>query len=63
MRYPSIDTLLQTVKSKYNLCLIVAERGRQLEAHAPILIEKPRSKKPIGIALEEILEGKLKIEG
>lgn len=59
MRYPSIDTLLTIVDSKYNLCLIAAKRAKRLEEQTPILIEKPRSKKPVGIALEEILESKL----
>lgn len=59
MRYPSIDKLLELVDSKYSLVLISAERAKNIEQHSPLLIEKPRSKKPIGISLEEIYAGKL----
>lgn len=60
MRYPSIDNLLEIVDSKYELALIAAKRARQIYSKEPLLIEKPFSQKPIGIALEEIIAGKLK---
>lgn len=59
MRYPSIDKLLEIVDSKYKLALLAAKRAKQIEAKAPLLIDKPFSKKPVGIALEEIVEGNL----
>lgn len=62
MRYPSIDSLLDIVSSKYNLVLIVAKRAKHIEQNHPLLVENPRSKKPVGIALEEIYAGKLKLK-
>lgn len=59
MRYPSIDKLLEIVDSKYRLALVASKRAQQIEAKEPLYIEKPFSKKPVGIALEEIAEGKL----
>lgn len=60
MRYPSIDKLLEIVDSKYKLVLVAAQRAKQIDAKEPLLIEKPFSYKPIGIALEEIIAEKLK---
>lgn len=61
MRYPSIDKLVEKTKSKYRLVIGSAVRARQLKSENEILIEKPHNKKEIGIALEEIFEGKIKI--
>lgn len=59
MRYPSIDSLLEVVKSKYELVLIAAKRGREIEAGDLPLIPEPKCKKAVGIALEEIVAGML----
>jgi DNA-directed RNA polymerase subunit omega len=59
MRYPSIDTLVSIVHSKYRLVVGTARRARDLAKGSQVLIEKPHSRKPIGIALEEIYEGKI----
>lgn len=61
MRYPAIDQLVSRTNSKYKLVIGAAVRARQIEKGDPILIEKPRSKKAIGIALEEINEHKIEI--
>jgi DNA-directed RNA polymerase subunit omega len=59
MRNPSIDKLLDIVDSKYKLVLLAAKRAKNIEQESPILITKPRSKKPVGISLEEIMADKL----
>ncbi|MBP1930718.1 DNA-directed RNA polymerase subunit omega [Ammoniphilus resinae] len=63
MIYPSIDTLVKKVESKYILVSLAAKRARQLrEDEESSKIVKPISKKPVGRALEEIAEGKLQFE-
>ncbi|HEY8365462.1 MAG TPA: DNA-directed RNA polymerase subunit omega [Haloplasmataceae bacterium] len=59
MRYPYIDKLLEVVDSKYKLALIASKRAKQIEQGSPIQVEKPQNIKPLGIALEEIVENKL----
>ncbi|MDD4212237.1 MAG: DNA-directed RNA polymerase subunit omega [Bacilli bacterium] len=61
MRYPAIDQLVSKTSSKYKLVIGAAIRARQITAGDPILIDKPNSAKPIGIALEEIYENKIEI--
>lgn len=62
MRYPSIDELLEIAESKYHLVLIVSKRAKTLEQGAKVLVEKPRNIKPVGIALEELVDDKLIIK-
>ncbi|MDD3171666.1 MAG: DNA-directed RNA polymerase subunit omega [Bacilli bacterium] len=59
MRYPSIDQLIEVTKSKYKLVVGAAKRAREIEHGASILITNPHNKRSIGIALEEIIEGKV----
>ena len=57
MRYPSIDELLGKIDSKYRLAYAAAKRAKIMEAedgYTPL--DDPLCEKPIGIALEEILE-------
>lgn len=64
MLYPSIDSLLSKLDSKYTLVTVSAKRAREIrenEKRGP-LVEEPASYKPVGIALEEIIEDKLKYE-
>lgn len=66
MRYPSIDQLVEKTHSKYQLVVGAAKRARELtrnEDPDTPLVEHPHSKKAIGIALEEIVENKIKIVG
>ncbi len=63
MRYPSIDKLTEITHSKYRLIVAAAKRANDLlykEGVEP-LIENPRSVKKIGIALEEVVQGKIEI--
>ncbi len=65
MRYPSIDKLTTITHSKYKLIVAAAKRAKDIkfdkENFQP-LVEHPRSKKEIGIALEEVVEGKIRVE-
>jgi len=61
MRYPAIDQLVDKADSKYKLVMATAVRAKQLDAGAKPLIEHPKNKKSIGIALEEIENDKIKI--
>ncbi|MCU0104534.1 DNA-directed RNA polymerase subunit omega [Acholeplasma vituli] len=63
MRYPSIDALLEKVDSKYKLAYISAKRAKSIqESNDHSSIDKPLCKKPVGIALEEILQDKIQVE-
>ncbi|SEN16255.1 DNA-directed RNA polymerase subunit omega [Lihuaxuella thermophila] len=53
MLYPSIDLLVKKADSKYSLVVMAAKRARQLlDGEEPQL--QPKSKKFVGVALEEI---------
>lgn len=54
MLYPSIDTLMNKVDSKYKLVTVAAKRARNLQDKHSLLISKPVSHKYVGKALEEI---------
>ena len=59
MIFPSIDKILNTVDSKYNLVHIVATRSKQMQAtsHYQMSESEYQSKKEIGRALEELDKG------
>jgi DNA-directed RNA polymerase subunit omega len=59
MLEPSIDALQEKINSKYTLVTLSAKRARQMQETKAPLIEKPKSFKYVGIALEEILAEKL----
>ncbi|HSH36170.1 DNA-directed RNA polymerase subunit omega [Schnuerera sp.] len=56
---PSINELSNIADSRYTLVMLAAKRSRQLVEGAKPLIETS-STKPVSIAIEEIIEGKLK---
>lgn len=58
LRYPSIDDLLEVVDSKYKLAYIAAKRAKIIKKDEYSSVEN-RCVKPVGKALEEILEGKV----
>ncbi len=63
MLYPSIDSLLAKIDSKYSLVSVAAKRARQLLASGNhSTLENPQSFKNVGIALEEIHNDKLTFE-
>ena len=60
--YPRLaPQLIEVTKSKYKLVVGVAKRAREIEHGEDILITNPHNKRSIGIALEEIIEGKVEI--
>ena len=59
MCYPSIDSLVKKVDSKYTLVALAALRARELTDGQTPLIASAEDKKPASIALEEIYEGKI----
>jgi DNA-directed RNA polymerase subunit omega len=58
---PSLDQLVEKVDSKYTLVILGARRGRDIQAGSPKMVES-RSNKPVTIALEELVAGKLFFE-
>ncbi|MGM9928902.1 MAG: DNA-directed RNA polymerase subunit omega [Bacillus sp. (in: firmicutes)] len=57
MLYPSIDSLLNKIDSKYSLVSVAAKRARQMQINHDQKIEHPVSHKNVGKALEEINAG------
>ena len=63
MRYPSIDKLSEVIDSKYKLAYLAAKRAKIIEeedGYVDLDDPYPLCVKPVGQALEEILEGKTK---
>ncbi|RSL31280.1 DNA-directed RNA polymerase subunit omega [Salibacterium salarium] len=62
MLYPSVDTLMKNIDSKYTLCTISALRARELkelQQDPDSNVEDHDSSKLVGMALKEIDQGKL----
>ena len=62
MRYPSIDQLATKTSSKYKLVIGAAMRAKEIKKGDTVLVENPRSKKSIGMALEEVISDKVIIK-
>ena len=64
MIYPSIDKLLNLIDSKYELVHIAAMRSRDIKHNGNLQMPKDeyKSKKNIGKALEEIVEGMITLK-
>ncbi len=62
MLYPSIDTLMDKIDSKYKLVTLASKRARKLQEKDTLLLEKPVSHKFVGKALEEIEAGLLRVK-
>lgn len=58
---PSLDQLVERVDAKYTLVIISARRARDLQAGMSKMVDS-RSNKPVTIALEELVAGKLFFE-
>jgi DNA-directed RNA polymerase subunit omega len=61
MRYPSIDKLLGKINSKYKLVYAASKVARILEDEK-LEVEDAKCVTSIGVALEEIIDGKVDIE-
>ncbi|WP_019242365.1 MULTISPECIES: DNA-directed RNA polymerase subunit omega [Bacillus] len=57
MLYPSIDSLLNKIDSKYSLVSVAAKRARKMQLNGDQKIANPVSHKNVGKALEEINAG------
>ncbi|MBR6071564.1 MAG: DNA-directed RNA polymerase subunit omega [Acholeplasmatales bacterium] len=62
MRYPSVDELLEKVDSKYKLAVLAAKRAHIIDEEDWTAAEDGICVKPIGQALEEVLEDKCTME-
>ncbi|MDQ0206411.1 DNA-directed RNA polymerase subunit omega [Alkalicoccobacillus murimartini] len=64
MLYPSIDSLMEKLDSKYTLVTVSSRRAREIreDARRGPLVKKPKSFKAVGMALEEIVEDHLTFE-
>ncbi len=60
MLKPSIDSLLDEVDSKFTLVLVAARRARNIQANGQGL--KSGEKKPVTMALDELLKDELEYE-
>lgn len=58
MLNPSLINLLKDGESKYTLVMVTSKRARQIIDGAKPLVET-NSKKPVTIAIEELLENKI----
>jgi len=58
LRYPSIDDLLKVVDSKYKLAYIAAKRAKIIKSENYSSVNN-KCVKAVGMALEEILAGKV----
>lgn len=58
---PSLDQLVEKVDSKYTLVILAARRGRDIQTGKPKQVDS-RSNKPVTVALEELVAGKLFFE-
>ncbi|GIO06422.1 DNA-directed RNA polymerase subunit omega [Brevibacillus reuszeri] len=59
MLYPSIDELTEKAESKYILVTLASKRARQLRENSEIQVVRPKSKKFVGLALEEFISDEL----
>ena len=64
MIYPSIDSILQKIGSKYLLVNIVAQRAKDMDMNGHFQMKESdyKSAKSIGKALEEINKGLIHIK-
>ncbi|MEI5906119.1 DNA-directed RNA polymerase subunit omega [Bacillus spongiae] len=59
MLYPSIDSLMNKIDSKYSLVSVAAKRARHLQEEGKEKLDSYVSQKYVGKALEEIHAGEL----
>ena len=61
MLNPSLTNLLIDGESKYTLVMVTSKRAREIIEGSVPLVET-NSMKPVTIAIEELLEGKIKFD-
>lgn len=62
MLEPSIDELQKQIRSKYTLSTLAAQRARIILDEKTTVLKEPKSVTPVGLALEEINEGLLRVK-
>lgn len=62
MLYPSIDELLEKVPSKYSLIILASKRAHEMRLYDNMQLNDYKSVKPVGKALEEVVDGVLGIQ-
>lgn len=62
MLFPSIDKLTEKVESKYILVTVASKRARQLREKNDLQITRPKSRKHVGQALEELITDNIVFE-
>jgi DNA-directed RNA polymerase, omega subunit len=62
MLYPSIDEMVKKVDSKYSLVVAASRRARMLRNGEKSELRNPRSRKFVGVALEEIFHDIVQVE-
>jgi DNA-directed RNA polymerase omega subunit len=62
MSYVPVQNLLDKTNSIYKLVVLASKRAIELNAGKPKLIETENSNKVSSIALEEIAQGKVKMQ-
>ena len=61
LRYPSIDELATKSSSKYKLVIAAAKRAKEIDQTKQTYLPNTENYKSIGIALEEIIQDKVKV--
>ena len=61
LRYPSIDELTDKSSSKYKLVIAAAKRAKEIDETKKTYLPNTKNYKSIGIALEEIIDDKVKV--
>ena len=61
MLHPSLEAFSNKTMSRYSLVVATAKRARQLVNGAKALVDT-KSDKPVTVAMEEILAGKVSFE-
>lgn len=56
---PSFKELSKISKSRYETCVLVSKRAREIVDGSEILADNPQAHQPVTIALEEIMQGKV----
>lgn len=59
MCYPSIDSLVKDVDTKYTLVTLAALRARELTDGIAPLVPVDEGEKPVSVALDEIYQEKI----
>lgn len=60
MNQPSLDELMKKVDSRYTLVVVAAKRARQLTEDEGVKVADEKVRKPVSVALLEVVQGTTK---